>query len=332
MPVVTFNDRRLQCEDGESVLDVLIRHDVEVAYSCKAGVCQTCLMRCTQGSVPVKSQEELKPNLRKQGYFLSCQCVPKEDLQIELPDSKQLFVSAKLIDKQQLSPSVYSLRLQTAVPLYYHAGQFVNVRRSDGVIRSYSLASLPSEDDCLELHVKRMKSGVMSNWLADEFNVGDSLDIEGPVGSCFYASEMKGQPILLVGTGTGLAPLIGVLRDAMHNNHTGPIYLYHGAYAQEELYLDKELRELVSKSEDFYYKACVTGDMPEETVQAGRACDIALQDNPQLGGWNVFLCGAPSMVKSMQQRAYLAGAALQNIHSDPFETKELRDQPRDNNK
>lgn len=331
MAEVRFNERRLQCEEGESVLDTLLRNNIEVPYSCKNGVCQTCMMHCTQGSVPTASQKELKPNLRKQGFFLSCQCKAEADIQVELPDSKQLYVVAELIEKQQLSPTVYRLRLQTATPLYYHAGQFINVKRADGVVRSYSLASLPSEDNALELHVKTMNNGVMSNWLADEFAVGDSIEIDGPIGDCFYSSEMNEQPILLVGSGTGLAPLVGVLRDAIHNNHSGEINIYHGAYNKEELYLDEELRALITKTETINYHACITGEMPEETVQAGRACDIALSDNPKLNGWQIFICGAPSLVKSMQQRAYLAGAAMQNIHTDPFETKELRNEERNNN-
>lgn len=331
MPKIIFDENHLECEEGESVLDALIRYDIEAPYSCKVGVCQTCMMRCTQGSVPAVSQQELKPNLRKQGYFLSCQCIPEDDIHVELPDSKQLYITAELIEKQQLSPTVYRFRLQTAVPLYYHAGQFVNVKRADGVIRSYSLASLPDEDNFLELHVKRMPDGDMSNWMADEFKVGDSIEIEGPVGECFYNSETSEQPILLVGSGTGMAPLIGVVRDALHNNHNGPIHIYHGVYNNEELYLDKEMKALMKKSDNVTYQSCITGNMPEETVLKGRACDIALADNPKLNGWKVFICGAPSMVKSMQQRVYLAGASLQDINTDPFETRELRKEIRENN-
>lgn len=331
MSEVFFNDHRFLCNDDESVLDALIRHEVDVPYSCKTGVCQTCMMRCTQGNVPPSAQSELKPNLRTQGYFLSCQCIPEENIEIEMPDSKQLYVTAELIEKQQLSPMVYRLRLQTAVPFSYHAGQFINLKRTDGLIRSYSLASLPDEDSWLELHVKRMQNGVMSNWLTDEFLVGDSVDIEGPIGSCFYSKEMNENPLLLVGSGTGLAPLIGIIRDAIHNNHSVPIHIYHGAYSKEELYLDKDLKRLMETSDNIYYKACVTGDMPEKTVQSGRACDIALVDNPVLNGWQVFICGAPSLIKSMQQRAYLAGASLQDIHTDSFETKELRKKVRVNN-
>lgn len=324
MAEISFNNQRLQSEDGESVLDALLRNNIEVPYSCKAGVCQTCMMRCTQGSVPAESQQELKPNLQKQGFFLSCRCHPEKDIQVELADSRQLYISAKLIEKQQLSPTVYRLYLQTAVPIYYHAGQFVNVKRSDGIIRSYSLASLPSEDNLLELHVKRMENGVMSNWLIDEFNVGDAVDIEGPIGDCFYSNEMNGQALLLVASGTGAAPLLGIIRDAMHNNHTGAINIYHAAYNEEELYLDDELTAFMNSHENINYHACITEGMAEETVLNGHACDIALANHPDLNDWQVFLCGSPAMVKSLQQRAFLAGASLQNIHTDPFETKELR--------
>ncbi len=328
MPRIQFNKHDIECRPGESVLDALIRHNIDAPYSCRTGICQTCMMRSTQGNVPPDSQHALKLNLRKQGYFLACQCKPDGDMEVQLPESEKLFVNAELIEKQALSPTVYRLRLQTATPLYYHAGQFLNLKRSDGLMRSYSLASLPSEDDWLELHVKRMDNGLMSNWLADEFNVGDSIEIEGPIGDCFYAGEMQQQPLLLVGSGTGLAPLIGVVRDALHHRHDAPIHIYHGAFSQQELYLDQQLKQLAEQHEQLHYQSCITGEMPEETVLQGHACDIALTNHPHLSGWQVYVCGAPAMVKSMQQRAYLAGASMQDIHIDPFETRDLRQQSR----
>lgn len=328
MTKLTFNQQDIECRPGESVLDALLRNNIDAPYSCRAGICQTCIMVCTDGKVPPDAQHELKPNLRSQGYFLSCQCKPDGDMQIKLPDSDKLFVLAELIEKEALSPTVFRLRLRTATPLYYHAGQFINLRRSDGLMRSYSLASLPSEDNWLELHVKRMDGGQMSNWIADQFSVGESIEIEGPVGDCFYNSNTQEQPILLVGSGTGLAPLIGVVRDALHHQHMGPIYIYHGAFNQQELYLDKQLKELAEAHEQVHYQSCITGEMPEETVLQGRACDIALTNHPQLNGWQVYICGAPAMVRSVQQRAYLAGASMKDIHVDPFETRDLRKEAR----
>ena len=328
MAKITYGDHHLQAEDGESVLDTLLRNNIDAPYSCKVGVCQTCIMQSTSGDLPAASQQELKPNLREQGYFLSCQCYADKDLEIKLPESEQLFVNATLVEKEYLSPTVVRVRLQTATPLYYHAGQFINVKRADGLIRSYSLASLPSEDNSLELHVKRMDNGDMSQWITSQFKVGDSVEIDGPVGDCFYSSGASSMPILLVGSGTGLAPLIGILRDALHNNHTGPIYLYHAAFTEEELYLDKEIKSLVSNANNVHYKPVVTNYMTENYVVSGRSCEIALVDHPDLKEWQIYICGAPAMVKFMQQRAFIAGASMNNIHTDPFETKELRSEPR----
>ena len=211
MAIIKIDNHHLQCEDGDSVLETLIKHKIEVPYSCKIGLCQSCKLHCTEGEIPEQSQKELSPNLRKLGYFLACQCIPENNIEIEIPGSKQLYISAELINKKQLSPEVFRFRLRTTVPIFYHAGQFINMRHKDNLIRSYSLASLPNEDSLLELHVKRMKNGVMSNWLANSFEVGDFIEIEGPMGTCFYSNEMNEQALLLIGTGTGLAPLIGVM-------------------------------------------------------------------------------------------------------------------------
>ena len=329
MAKITYGDHHLQAEDGESVLDTLLRNNIDAAYSCKVGVCQTCIMQCSNGQLPEAAQAALKPNLREQGYFLSCQCYADDDLDIKLAENEALFISARLIEKEYLSPTVCRLRLQTAIPLFYHAGQFINVKRADGLIRSYSLASLLSEDNSLELHVKRMDNGDMSQWITNEFQIGDSLEIDGPIGDCFYPMNTTNQPMLLVGSGTGLAPLIGILRDALHNNHTAPIYLYHAAFTEEELYMDKEIKEIISTANNVHYKPVVTNHMTENHVVSGRACEVALIDHPKLNDWQVFICGAPAMVKFMQQRAFLAGAGMQCIHTDPFETKELRTETRD---
>ncbi len=328
MAVITYGEHLLQSEAGESVLDTLLRNNIDAPYSCKAGVCQTCIMQCVSGQLPETAQQELKPNLREQGYFLSCQCFTDSDLQIRLPESEQLFVTAKLIEKQRLSPTVYRLHLQTATPLFYHAGQFINVKRNDGLIRSYSLASLPSEDNSLELHVKRMDNGAMSHWMTEDFQIGENIEIDGPIGNCFYASTSHDQPMLLVGSGTGLAPLIGILRDALHNNHSGPVYLYHVSFKEDELYLDKEIKALIENTPNVHYKPIITQHMTEDYVVSGRAGETALVEHPKLNGWKIFICGAPAMVKFMQQRAYLAGASMNDIYSDPFETRELRKEPR----
>ncbi len=210
------------------------------------------------------------------------------------------------------------------MPLYYRAGQFINLRRDDGMVRSYSLASVPALDDLLELHVKRLPRGVMSNWLFDRLEAGIGLDIQGPNGACFYGPGRPETPLLLIGNGSGLAPLIGIARDALASGHEGEIRLYHGTRHRQGLYLHETLLAMAEDHANFIYTPCVSG----ENGQSGRAENVAFADNPQLDGHRVYLCGYPPMVKAAKKQAYLMGAELADIYADPFELRDLRLTPR----
>lgn len=318
MPEITYQGKAYSCQPDESVLDTLRRNSIRVPFSCCAGACQTCMLHCLKGEVTEQSQKELKPAFKSLKYFLACQCVPEQDIEVALPDDEDVYVSARLVEKEQLSPTVWRFRLEAAVPIYYHAGQFLNLKNDAGWVRSYSLASMPAEDELMELQVRRMPDGQMSHWLIDEFSVGMHIEIEGPNGHCIYTDGEAESSILMVGTGTGLAPLTGILRDALHQKHTGPIHLYHGARTEDELYLHESLTAMAQQHSNVHYHACVSGDTAPGGMQAGRAAEIALADHPELKGWKVFLCGAPEMVKQTRMKAYLAGAAMQNISADAF--------------
>lgn len=328
MPCVQFQGKAYPLKDGESVLDALLRGGAPVAYSCKNGVCQSCAMRALDGEVPADTQGELKPTLRAQGYFLACQWRPRRDVEVAPVDEASLFSHASVLDVHALAPDICRVRLDSALPLYYHAGQFVNLRRADGLTRSYSLASMPCHEAFLELHVKRMENGRMSNWIHDELRIGDKVDIQGPYGQCFYLSGREEQPLLMVGTGTGAAPLWGIMHDALNAGHRGPVYFYHGARRAEGLYLHKELLDLGRVHAHFHYVPCVSGGEPPPDGRAGRADQQALADFPDMRGMRLFLCGMPEMVKKTRKLAYLAGATMNDIYVDPFEMTELRAESR----
>ena len=322
MPEITYQGKTYPCAPNETVLDTLLRHGIEVPYSCRAGSCHTCMLHCLSGELTAPSQKDLKPALKSLKYFLACQCVPPQDLVVALPDDEDVYVSARLVEKTQLSPSVWRFRLETAVPVYYHAGQFLNLKNDAGWVRSYSLASLPAEDESLELHVRRMPGGQMSHWLIDNFSVGMHIEIEGPNGHCIYTEGEPERPLLMIGTGTGLAPLFGILRDALHQGHTGPIHLYHGVREPAELYLHDSLTALAQQHDNLHYHACYSCGETCSGMRAGRAADLALAEHPDLKAWRIFLCGAPEMVKQTRMKAYLAGAAMSDISADAFTAPE----------
>lgn len=202
------------------------------------------------------------------------------------------------------------MRLTTDAAFDYRPGQYLTLLRDDGLARSYSLASLPRERS-LELHVRVLEGGRMSQWLAREANIGTSMSLMGPSGDCFYVPGREEQPMLLAGTGTGLAPLYGIVRDALAAGHQGPIHLVHGVASRAGLYLRPELAELMAGHANVTCTASVLAeDGPMEKA--------VLASHPSLKGWRAYVCGDPAIVQRMRKTLFLAGAALNDIHADAF--------------
>nr|QKW93700.1 ferredoxin-NADP reductase [Vitiosangium cumulatum] len=314
MARVSHEGRWYGLEEGESVLDGLLRQGVRVPHSCRAGACQSCLMRAERGEVPAKAQVGLKETLKARGYFLSCVCHPENELEVAGAD---LRVPARIVSLERLSDSVLRVRLRPEGHFEYRPGQYVSVLRADGLARSYSLASQPDEDS-LELHVRRIAGGLMSGWLFDEARPGDSLDLQGPAGECFYVPGRPEQPLLLAGTGTGLAPLYGIVRDALAQGHTGPIWFFHGAVEASGLYLVEELRALQSRYSHLSYRPCVLRGQERVGVSVGSLEALIKEACPRLTGWRAWLCGNPDLVLSLRKKLFLAGLSLKDIHADAF--------------
>lgn len=324
MPVLKYQNQQYECRAGETVLDALMRQGVNIPFSCRNGVCQVCLQRCVSGKIPALAQKGLRPNLAVLGYFLPCRCTPQDELEFTPPRAEDLYSPAMVYSKELLTPNVCRLLLEPSVTLRYRAGQFINLRRPDGLIRSYSLASLPDEDYYLELHVKRMRNGVMSNWIFDTLQAGDELQIQGPEGHAYYLGGDPSENLLLIGSGTGLAPLLGIVRDALRCGHAGGIHLFHGARDPSELYWRDQLLAMCGQYPNFRYTACVRGETAPPGILRGHVHEIAFALHPNLKSWRLYLAGPDSMVRAADEFALRAGVRPDRILTDPFAYKELR--------
>ena len=294
------------------MLAALLRQGEEIPHSCRSGVCRSCLLRATQGTPPALSQKAIKDTLRAQGYFLSCVAVPDEDLTVALPSADAVgHTRAILEQREQVAPAIYRLLLRHEEPFAFHAGQFVTLRRPDGLRRAYSLAVPPNPQRQLELHVRHIPGGALSTWLCRELALGAPVDLFGPEGSCFYVPGEPERPLLLIGTGTGLAPLWGIVQEALEQGHTGPLRLYHGSRHADGLYRQAELRALAAAHPNLHYTPCTS-------ATGLRADAAAFADLPDTSGYRVYLCGHPEMVKSAQRKAFLLGASLADLYTDPF--------------
>jgi ferredoxin-NADP reductase/ferredoxin len=320
-----LDEQRIDCRDHESALDALLRLGIAVSHSCKKGICQSCLLRCRDGALPATAQAGLTDVQKLQGYFLSCQFQPEGEFRLEHPTTTdQRRIAVQVTAKLKLSLDIVHVRLRSLEPFSYSPGQFVNLIRPDGLTRSYSIASLPQADDTVfELHVRRTHGGRFSPWLHDDLAVGDRLAVSAPIGHCIYVPGRPEQPLLLLATGTGLAPLYGILHDALRRDHSGPIHLFHGSRDTNGLYLVDELRNLSRRHRNFTYTPCLTGSTVPNGYSAGRVHDLALTHYPNLQGWRAYVCGNPNMVKAAERSLYLRGIAANDILADPFYTAAL---------
>ncbi len=320
---ITIGESTFSCQADESVLETLLKENIQIPFGCRQGVCQACLMRSLDNPPPESAQIGIKHTLQAQNYFLACVCHPEQDMTVALPNQQDAFIQAEVIKKQLLTPDIVHLVLKYQTSFNFFAGQFVNLQRLDGLTRSYSIANIPHQKNILEFHIRRLPNGQFSNWVHDELELGAQLTLSTAQGACHYLPGRAAQPLILIGTGSGLAPLYGIITDALNQGHAGPIHLFHGSRDLNGLYFIEELRDLAAKTDNFHYTTCLSGESIDSDHIQGRANDVALDSLESLGGWRVFLCGHPDMVNQTKKMVFMKGASMADIYADAFHVLQI---------
>ena len=306
MPELYVGEHHWSVAPGSNLLDALNLAGVAVPYSCRAGSCHACLVRC-QGEVEDKQPEALSPAQRQDGWRLACQCQVSGDLRVETFDPTRDGLPAQVVGVDWLNPNVLRLRLQPERGLRYRAGQHL-VLWAGQVARPYSLASLPQEDPFLEFHLDCRLPGEFSD-LARQLQVGDRLrlgDLRG--GALQYDPDWQTRPLWLLASGTGLGPLWGVLREALRQDHQGAIRVIHLAHDADEHYLAKPLQAMVASRPNLSVELWTPAELPAALAQ------LRLVSRQTLA----LLCGAPDSVDAFARRLYLAGLPRNQLLADVF--------------
>ncbi|MEO9140207.1 MAG: ferredoxin--NADP reductase [Jatrophihabitans sp.] len=209
----------------------------------------------------------------------------------------------------------------------YRSGQFLTVRiptdRSEGAARCYSLCSSPLLDEPMMITVKRTPDGYGSNWICDHVTEGTELEVLRPSGT--FTPHTLDQDFLLVAGGSGITPVLSILKSALHSG-TGAVTLLYANRDQDSVIFAETLRSLVEQ-----YPARVTVLHWLESVQ-GRPTRPALQALlAPYAGRNAYLCGPAPFMDAVSAALHDAGAASERIHierylslaNDPFADVEL---------
>lgn len=317
MACVTYEGIVYSLEAGESILSGLKRHGVQYPHACQSGVCQSCLAKVTSGDVLSAWQLGIKPVMQAQAYILPCIAKPEYDLTIAAPLSTEGDAMASILALRLLSARVLSVHLLLADLSIWTPGKYLNFVNSDGLIRSYSIANLAVEDGYIELHVKIYPDGAMSQWFLKQAKIGSKVRLRGPHGDCVYHNPLRRNfNMLLVGTGTGLAPLMAIAKDALAQKHVGKIHILHGGVMDDDIYHHETLCDMARQHANFYYENCVlnpSSHYPQAKID--QKMRSLIKDPTDL---NIYICGPSDMTKQLKTQAFLAGIPSSAIYSDAF--------------
>jgi len=293
---------------GSNLLDALNGAGLRVPYSCRAGSCHTCLVRCVRGAVQDAAPDALSPEHLAAGWRLACQCQVVDELTVELFDPLRDGLPARVQACDWLSPTVLRLRLRPEQALRYSAGQHLVLWTGEGVARPYSLASLPGEEPWLEFHLDCRLPGAFSD-AARQFQPGDTLRLgELRGGALHYDPDWHARPLWLLAAGTGLAPLWGILREALRQQHEGPIRVLHAAHDHNEHYLAEPLQAL----------AAAHPQLQVELLTATELAAVLAELKLVSRQTRALLCGSPASVEAFARRLYLLGVPRNQVLADLF--------------
>lgn len=315
MPVVHYQGKEYPCRDDENILVALLRQGVELKHSCRAGVCNACVMQATESDGESLNVGGLDAALIEQGCFLPCKTrvrqriAMREAPQVQ-PDSYGLVAS-----KRWLSHEVVELTIDPAYNPDYLPGQFVTLIHPDGTRRPYSLASSPTASLSMVFHVRRHDQGKVSRWLADELEAGDTLQLSHPDGHCHLSDSMT--RVVMLGFGVGIAPLYGMAQQvADGGSNVEDLLLVHLGRGEQGIYLDEALQRWADEQDALEYHGLNHRDalFGEQGLFATQLDALAKQPDVH---W--FVCGSPEAVQAAGDRLQAQGADKQRIYFDPFE-------------
>ncbi|MFC9761187.1 2Fe-2S iron-sulfur cluster-binding protein [Rhodococcus jostii] len=295
---------RVECRPDQPILDAFLRGGVWMPNSCNQGTCGTCKLRVVSGSVDHGRSPEntLTQADREQGFALACQATPCSATVVERLDTAPAGTVHALRDLVGTVSAIEDVARDTRrvlvtldSPLEFSAGQYVELRvPGTDHRRQYSMANTPGESKQLEFHVRRQPGGVATDgWVFGTLSVGERVEMAGPLGDFRLDPEDEG-PMILLGGGTGLAPLKSMVHQALTVTPERAIHLYHGVRERADLYDVDLFREWERAYPGFRYLPCLSN--AAWSGRTGYVTDAFVEDFDTCRGYSGYLCGPPAMV------------------------------------
>jgi propane monooxygenase reductase subunit len=311
-PRVAFEPigEEIDCDAEESVLDAAFRHGYNLVYGCREGQCSACKAYLLEGEVVLKpySTFALSESEESNGYTLLCRAMPEEDLVVELlhfdPDNYKLEHEIRdgrgtVTAVEALTHDIRRLELQVTEPADFSflPGQYVDVwiPGAEDARRSFSMANLPG-DGRIELIVKHYPGGRFSSLLDGAIAAGDELLFTGPYGA-FHLRQSE-RPVLMVAGGSGMAPILSLLRTLSEEGSDRMVRFFYGARTENDLFYVDLIREVGAGLGDFEFLPVLS-----DTDRFVHEAAAELLESGAMADPEIYMCGPPPMIDAMIELA-----------------------------
>ena len=225
---------------------------------------------------------------------------PKEPA-IKFRGSKHVAVVKEVFDVAKKFPETYLIRFtfENEPQVFdFHPGQFISLfaeKEGKNISRPYSIASPPHNKEYLELAIKVVEGGFMSNYL-HTVAPGTKLRSIAPLGG-FVLAEPVETPVAFIATGTGVAPFRGMIEHIFHHGTDHPVYLFHGLRYIEDIIYQQEFERLAEKHDNFHYEITISRPGPDWTGNKGYVQNLVKERLKEGAGIHAYICGLATMIE-----------------------------------
>ena len=321
--VELVNSVAFDCLEGQTILESGRKQGVVLEHSCRTGRCGICKVRVIRGDTRVETPEQSLGEIEaNEGYILTCCRSAVSDIKLDATDLgrlahlKVLTLPARIDSLTKLADDALEVVLRTppARSFDFLAGQYIDVIGPGGMRRSYSIANAPREDGRITLHIRKVYGGEMSAYWFDQAKQNDLLRFEGPMGT-FCLREAPARHLVLLATGTGIAPVKAILEELQANLDAcgfEHVHLYWGGRHSSDLYWQPDILGLPIK-----YTPVLSRE-PSWGGRIGYIQDSVLSDALPLDNAVVYACGSEAMIHGAKDALLEAGLSAGNFFSDAF--------------
>ena len=325
---LSFEDgvtRFIECDPDQTVADASYRQRINIPLDCRDGACGTCKAFCESGDYDGGTyiDDALTDDEAASGYVLPCSMTPKSDLVLQIATTSEVAktqageFTATITALDRLSPTTVALTIDTPqrADLAFLPGQYVNIAvPGTDETRSYSFSNGPDEKS-LTFLMKLSPGGVMSDYLTDRAAVGDELTFTGPHGSFFLRETDR--PVLLLAGGTGLAPILSILRTMVATGSRRPVHLVYGVSTDDDVVELDTIAKLATELPQLTWDYVVS-DPASTAPNTGYVMSLIRDEHLHGGDVAVYLCGPPPMVEAVRTHFAERGIEPTGIYYEKF--------------